>query len=448
MRTILTIAHREYTAMIATKAFLLTLVLMPLLMLGGLLVLPLVNRIEGVQERRIVVADETGRYAPLLKAAAEARNTAVKERADSQNEASMAESMEGSAQLFLIEPTDSAPLDDETKLRLSEQIRSGELFALIEIPSSVGDAEAATENSRVTFVSNAAALSDVRGWVRGVLSSALRSERLQAEGIDPQIVAAADAPVEIASIKPYRPANQTDPKGGVKPPQVEEDSLATMFAPFLMMMLMFVVIFLAAQPMLESSMEEKTHRISEVLLGAVTPTQMMAGKLIGNVAGSMVIFVLYGIGGLSLLNHYDMLDLLPLPLVGWFLLFQILAVLLYSSVFMTVGAAVSQLKEAQSMLMPVWLVLVAPMMVWVVALRDPNGTISTAMSFFPPSAPLMMILRLGTGATVPAWQPPLAALLLLLSVSVVIVIAGRIYRASLLRGEGVRSLLQLLRRAA
>jgi ABC-2 type transport system permease protein len=250
----------------------------------------------------------------------------------------------------------------------------------------------------------------------------------------------------VTSIKPYQPV--AGDEGGVAPPREEEDSLLSMFAPFLMMTLMFVVIFLAAQPMLESSMEEKTHRISEVLLGAVTPTQMMAGKLLGNVAGSMIIFLVYGIGGLGLLSRYDMLDLLPLELLGWFLCFQIAAVLLYSSVFMTVGAAVSQLKEAQSLLLPVWLVMLAPMMVWVVALRDPNGTIATTMSFFPPSAPLMMVLRLGSGASVPIWQPLVSALLLLLTAVAVIVIAGRIYRASLLRGEGVRSLMQLLRRAA
>ena len=215
-----------------------------------------------------------------------------------------------------------------------------------------------------------------------------------------------------------------------------------------MMMLMFVVIFLAAQPMLESAMEEKTHRISEVLLGCVTPTQLMAGKLLGNVAGSMVIFIVYGIGGFFLLSRFDMLHLIPTQLIFWFLIFQISAVLLYSSVFMAVGAAVSQLKEAQSLLLPVWLILAAPMMIWIVALREPNGMIATSMSFFPPSAPLMMILRLGTGAAVPTWQPPLAALLLILSATAVIIFAGRIYRVSLLRSDGASSIIALLKRAA
>lgn len=454
MSTILTIAHREYTAMIATKAFLVTLVLMPVLMLGGLFVIPLVSQMEGSKARKIVVADASGKLLETLQAAAQQRNQVIlaananDERGDASG-GDMGSSLEGPGDTYMIEATEQAPLSSEDRIHLSDQIRSGEIYAMVEIPAEVDDPTADAEARKVRFVSNSGTLSDVRGWVGGVLNNTLRVTRLQELGIDPQLVAAADQPVQVAAMRPYRASkDETNADGGVKEEAGEEESLATVFAPFLMMMLMFVVIFLAAQPMLESSMEEKTHRISEVLLGAVTPTQMMAGKLLGNVAGSMIIFLLYGIGGLFMLYRYEMLHLLPMHLLAWFLVFQIAAVLLYSSIFMTVGAAVSQLKEAQSLLLPVWLVMAAPMMIWVIALRDPNGAIATGMSFFPPSAPLMMILRLGTGAAVPMWQPPLSAALLLLSAAGVIVIAGRIYRASLLRGEGARSLLQLLRRAA
>jgi ABC-type Na+ efflux pump permease subunit len=212
------------------------------------------------------------------------------------------------------------------------------------------------------------------------------------------------------------------------------------------MMLMFMVIFLAAQPMLESGMEEKGQRIAELLLGTVSPTQLMAGKLLGNVCGSLVIFVIYGIGGWSILSANDMSQYVPLSLVPWFLVFQLLAVLFFSSIFLTVGASISELKEAQSLLLPVWLVLMAPLMVWFAAIRDPNGTLATTMSLFPPSAPLMMTLRLATGQAIPVWQPPLAALLLMLATMMVIYVAGRIYRASLLRTDSATTVKQIFGR--
>ena len=443
LKTIYTIAHREYVAMIGTKAFLITLILMPILMLGGLIAMPLLGKLEGKQTRKLIIADGSGQLIETIEMAAEGRNAAVS-AAESSGQKMDDNPMEGAIEIYDVQRAEVGELTEEQKLAYSDQIREGTLYALIEIPAAIFDKEASPEERKVRYVSNSGTLSEVRGWLAGVLSSTLRSRRLQEVGVDPAVVAAAEIPVEVAAIRPYerkKDGEGTDGDG-------EEESLATVFAPFLMMMLMFVVIFLAAQPMLESAMEEKTHRISEVLLGCVTPTQMMAGKLLGNVAGSMVIFVIYGIGGFFLLSRYDMLHLLPMHLVFWFLVFQIAAVLLYSSVFMSVGAAVGQLKEAQSLLLPVWLVMAMPMMIWLIALREPNGVIATSLSFFPPSSPLMMILRLGTGAAIPAWQPPLAAVLLFLTTAAVVVFAGRIYRVSLLRSDGASSLLALLKRAA
>lgn len=443
LKTIYTIAHREYVAMIGTKAFLITLVLMPVMMLGGLIAMPLLGKLEGKQTRKLIIADASGQLYQTIENAAVARNEMVT-AAEESGEQREGNPMEGAVEIYEVQQADSGELSEDQKLAYSDQIRNGSLYALIEIPEKIFDAEASAEQRKVRYVSNSGTLSEVRGWLSGVLSSTLRSKRLRDVGVDPAIVAAAEIPVEVTAIRPYERKKDGEGSGG----EAEEESLATVFAPFLMMVLMFVVIFLAAQPMLESAMEEKTNRISEVLLGCVTPTQMMAGKLIGNVAGSMIIFVIYGLGGFFMLSRYEMLHLLPVHLILWFLVFQIAAVLLYSSVFMSVGAAVSQLKEAQSLLLPVWLVMVMPMMIWLIALREPNGVIATTLSFFPPSAPLMMILRLGTGAAIPLWQPPLAAVLLFLTTAAVVVFAGRIYRVSLLRSDGASSLLALLKRAA
>ncbi len=190
----------------------------------------------------------------------------------------------------------------------------------------------------------------------------------------------------------------------------------------------------------------KTQRIAEVLLGSVSPTQLMAGKLLGNVAGSLMIFLIYGLGGWLVADTNEWTKELPWSLVPWFIVFQLLGVLFFSSIFLTVGASISELKEAQSLLMPVWLVMVAPMMIWLVALRDPNGPVAVTMSFFPPTAPLMMILRLSSGQTIPAWQPPVAALVLVLTTALVVYFAGRIYRASLLRTDSARTLRQIFGR--
>lgn len=438
----LVIAHREYAAMVATKAFLFTLIMMPILMFGGIILMPQLSKIGGGRTRSIVVIDQTGRVFEQLKTLSDGRTTALKnakeaaEKEDGERDSGFGDQID----FWDLTKPDSDTVNDELRIQLSDRIRKGELYAFVEIPANLFDLDQETP-PQIRFVSQDAVLSSARQWLEGVLKELVRENRLNELGIDTTQVARANAPIIVEPTPPYS-ANEAGEIKAEPPANV----MVTLFLPFGIMMLMFMVIFLAAQPMLESGMEEKGQRIAELLLGAVTPTQLMAGKLLGNVCGSLVIFAIYGIGGWSILNANGMSQQIPLSIVPWFVVFQLLAVLFFSSIFLTVGASISELKEAQSLLLPVWLILSAPLMVWFAAIRDPNGALATTMSFFPPSAPLMMTLRLATGQAIPVWQPPLAALLLLVSTMLVVFLAGRIYRASLLRTDSATTFRQIFGR--
>jgi ABC-2 type transport system permease protein len=146
----------------------------------------------------------------------------------------------------------------------------------------------------------------------------------------------------------------------------------------------------------------------------------------------MSVVAIYAVGAYAMAEYNGWTDLIPWEMVPWFLAYQILAVLLFSSLFMAVGAAVTQLKEAQSMLLPVWLLIAAPMMTWLQIVREPNGSLATWMSFFPPSAPMTMILRLSSGTSVPGWHIAVSLILLVLATVACIFMAGRIFRVGLL----------------
>lgn len=443
MNKILVIAQRECEAMIATRTFLIALVMMPLLMLGGIVIIPLVNKIDGGRELRIVVADETGILVEVLQQAADERSQSIRERvktADDNDLEDLDESFVGT-DLWTIEAAERPSLTDEDRLELSDQIRDGKLYAFVEIPADI----AAFESDlipEVTFVSQDGVLSSARGWLNSIVNMQVRTQRLQQLDIDPQLVAKADAPVSFRSLPPLERSS-----GGAAEEQDSVSEVVALLLPFVAMMLMFVVIFLSAQPMLESGMEEKTQRIAEVLLGSVTPTQLMSGKLLGNVTGSLLILALYGFCGFVVVQRNGWDAQLPWSLLPWFALFQLLGVLFFSSIFLTIGASIRDLKEAQGLLLPVWIVLMAPMMVWFSAVRDPNGAIATGLSFFPPSAPMMIVLRLSSGQTIPFWQPYLAAGGMLIATSLVVWLAGRIYRVSLLSNDSPRSIVAILKRA-
>ncbi len=210
-----------------------------------------------------------------------------------------------------------------------------------------------------------------------------------------------------------------------------------MMLPFGMMMLMFMIIMIGAQPLIQSVLEEKMQRIAEVLLGCIQPFQLMMGKLLGTVGVSMTIATVYLVGAFVALRRTGLAEFLPADLVGWFVVYQVLAVLLYGSIFIAVGAAVSDLKEAQSLLTPVMLIVVAPMFVWFNVVREPLSSTSTAMSLFPPATPMLMILRMAVPPGVPLWQPILGAVLVLAMTLLCVFAAGRIFRVGILmQGKG------------
>jgi len=443
MNKVLIIARREYLAMVATKTFLITLVMMPVLMFGGLILIPTLSKITGGQTRSIMVVDGTGKLGDLLKTAAEARNKTIAEN-QSARENQSADPM-NTSDIFDLQMVDASAFNDETRLAWSDDIRNGRLYAFVEIPSDLFSTKTLPTTK---FVSQDSAISEARMWMEAVLDPLVRQEKAKSLGLDPQLVQLATSPLRLSPTMPYEQSQTSDATGGGITAKEKPFDLSTFFAPFGMMMLMFLVIFLAAQPMLESAMEEKSQRIAEVLLGSVTPSQLMTGKLLGNVAASLLVFSLYGIGGYVIAVRQDMQDLIPLHLVPWFVVFQVLGVLFFSSIFMAIGASVRELKEAQSLLLPVWLVMMLPMMVWFIAVRDPLGPVSVSLSLFPPSAPMMNILRMGTGTTIPLWQPILSSILLGVSTAGVIWMAGRVYRTSMLRNDSVKTLAQFIQRIA
>lgn len=503
MNKILTIAWREYQAMVATKAFMIGMAMMPVLMLGGAWLPKLLQGMEQAEDRRIAVIDRTGRLFQPFRLAAEQRNRLLKSemvepeegvsptptptaksnavvpvgfiteqspesldetgvkmasfhqeigRADpDQKHAREALGLE-EIHRYLLEEVSPESFGDEQRLALSERIRAGELYAFVEIPENLLDAELPNLSDirspeqlqlpAVTWVAEDAALSDAKRWADVSLNQIVRAYRL-ASTVSPLVLPTVMLEVERKSPVQASGLYFRDENGRISSAE-KPNELTSLLLPVGMMTLMFMVVMMSAQPMLESVLEEKTLRIAEVLLGAANANQLMTGKLIGNVAGSLTVFSVYSIGGIVAAIGNGYTDSIPWHIVPWFIVYQVLAVLLFSSVFMAIAASVSQLREAQSLLMPVWMVIMLPLFIWFNVVREPNSTLATVMSFFPPSTPMMMTLRMATGATIPVWQTIASFGLMIVGTTVGILAAARIYRVGILRQGKAPRLLEML----
>ena len=228
------------------------------------------------------------------------------------------------------------------------------------------------------------------------------------QGSNPAVVAGAVSPINIEELGLY----SRDAKGEIQKGD-EATRGISFFIPFGLMLLMFISVMAVAQPMLSSVIEEKQQRIAEVLLGSASPFQIMMGKLIGNVGVALTIVAVYLTGGYILAAHYGYADLLPTWLLGWFLAFDVLACMLYGSIFIAVGAACTEIKETQALLTPVMILLILPLMVWFTIVQEPLSGFAEWTSLVPLATPMLMLLRMAASPMVPWWQPVLGIVLVL-----------------------------------
>ena len=441
MRKIFTIAYREYKAMVGTKAFVISIVMMPILMLGSLLAIKLLQDNQEIKTRKIAVIDHTGEFVEPIQNGAKQLADVIDAMVEKGNGNIQEQFGKLGTEKYEIEIVSADDADEQLRLKLSDRIRDQDLYAFIEIPESVNrllsgqtapETEAAesadrSKLSQVRFYAQGSSLADARRWFAGIINAKLKNHRLKLADIDPVVVAQASTPLQVVGMGLYE---KTD--SGEVSAEEGNDPLTAIFLPMGVMLLMFMVIFMAAQPMLESVLEEKSQRIAEVLLGSANAFQLMTGKLLGTVAGSLTVFAIYlgGLYGFSSFNGYT--DQVPFELVPWFIVFQILGVLFYAALFLAIGASVSQLKEAQSMLLPVWMMMMSPMFVWLVLVRDPLGSTAVYFSMFPPAAPTATMLRLATGQAIPIWQPIVSAVITLVSTVFIVYLAARIFRVGIL----------------
>ena len=193
------------------------------------------------------------------------------------------------------------------------------------------------------------------------------------------------------------------------------------------MVLLIMGVMFAGQGMLTTTVEEKSNRVIEVLLSAVSPMQLMGGKLLGHMGISLLAMSLYLGLGLVALASFSLFGLLDLTLILYLLIFFLIAFFTIGSLMMAVGAAVNDMREAQQLMMPLMLVMIVPWMLWMPIVRDPNSTLAVVVSFVPPVNSFGMLLRLASSSPPPAWQVWL---------SIAIGVAG-VFGARLGRREGV-----------
>ena len=231
------------------------------------------------------------------------------------------------------------------------------------------------------------------------------------------------------------------PINALEPAAPAQRSAADRFTGYTGVLFIFVFILTYGMWVANGVTDEKTNRLVEVLLAPVRPVELLVGKVGGigllAVAQAAVIgavaFIAALATGASVVRNLT--GRMTLVVLGWF----VLAYAFYGLAYAAAASTVGRQEDVRSVGMPLMIPLMAGYLV-------PIGAVSTGqdsavlrfMSFFPPTAPMAMTMRLGLG-TVSLSEVAISVALMLLTIAATAAGAARIYRNSILRtGKRVR----------
>jgi len=426
MSRILEIARREFVATVFTRGYIIALLIFPALIALGVTVGPRVFvdrtfRVEG----QIAVIDLSARVTPELRTALTAEkpagDLAAIARAAGGNSPNAVMAAFGMApKLTLIERPASADLEQEKAWLRTGEPGAPHLALAVIHANAVEPKPSQTEFGSYDLYLPPRTDNRVEIPVHQVLRDAIVSARLTMHGLDRVTINDLVTVPRVQSITVSDGGERTGGGG------------FAFILPAAFMFLLFMGVMGSGQGMLTSTIEEKGSRVIEVLLSAVSPMQLMAGKLIGHMGISLLGMSVYLVLGLLGLASFSLFGLLDLSLIAYLFVFFLLAFFTIGSLMMAVGSAVNDMREAQSLMMPLMMLMIAPWVLWMPISRNPNSTLSVVVSFLPPVNSFGMLLRMSSTSPPPMWEVWLSIGIGLVGVVGAVWFASKVFRIGLL----------------
>ena len=433
MRKVLRFVKREYLAAVKTKGFIIMLLLMPVLMGGSGIAMYLLRGQVDTSDKRVAVIDRSGIVADMVLKAAEERNKAAVFDKETGKKIQPAYVFE------VTEPDEEDP--QAQRLALSDRIRQGNLHAFLEVGPNVLHPMGEQSTSQIKYHGKNAAIDNIRNWLNNTINPFLRKIRLSEAGVEE---AKADEIMTWLQVEAMGLVSMDEVTGEIKEARRTGEAEA-LLVPVVLFFLMFMLVMMGAMPLLQSTMEEKTQRIAEVLLGSLQPHQFMAGKVIGGLLVSLTGASVYVIGGLFFMRRMGLTDFIPFHVIPWFFAFLILEIVMIGSILAALGSACNDPKDAQNLTFPAMFPVFFPMFIFMPVLQEPTSAFATWLSMFPLFTPMLMLIRKAAPVGIPEWQPWVGLVGVVLFTAFAVWVGGRVFRVGILMQGGPPKLSNILK---
>lgn len=456
MKKILTIAWREFTAVVATKGFIAAILLPPVFMGIALMGIPLLmNQKAPKVSGHVAVIDRSGlvgqrladafdpakqkaRRAEKIKEGIEqgtkklglgdeVTKEAVKQSAEAQDRVKAALPEPDAIEIRMLPPDTDPEVAKQEILKSTGREQADEnadaRLALVVIPKESVLKDPTAENAGYSGYDMLVAPRldvEVQGDLKEQTGRAIVDARLEAGGFS----------VEKVRELLQNPKSQS--KAVTKDGERKTSEVAAFLVPGAFMFLLWISVFSAGQYLLTGTIEEKSNRVMEVLLSAASPMEVMIGKILGKGAVGALILVLYSSAGITALVAAAMTHLVAWQTLVYVAVYFVIAYFIIASLMAAVGSAVNEIAEAQSLMAPIMMILIVPMLLWMPIMRNPNSTFAQVCSFVPLINPFVMVLRVSGSEPVPMWQIPASMLVGVITVVVMVYLAAKIFRIGVL----------------
>ena len=305
---------------------------------------------------------------------------------------------------FILERV-APPEDAEDELEFiwhpSERVRKKELFAFVIVPEdalgSEGDLKAPP--AEIRYFTDTPTYSALPNWLVRVTDTAAKGLRFAEANVDQNMIRDLMVPLLIKKLE----LAERDASGAIVT-GAERNELATHGIPTIGMMLLFMMVMTSIQPLLSSTLEEKINKIAEFLVSAVTPFELMMGKLIGAVLTAITLSSTYFLALIYIAHRYNVLHFVEPMLFVWFFVFLVLAMITFGAMCLAIGAACNELRDVQSLMFPIMIIIIVPLMAWPAVMDNPNSALAKGISLFPPATPMLMFLRIAIPPGVAWWE--------------------------------------------
>jgi len=406
-----TIAKREYLARLRSKGFWISTIALPILM-AAWSILPSLMVAKTKAGQKLVIVDQTGQVANRL--------TETLTRWSEPSDQQLGEPPVN-FEIEILRPSENAAAQQE---QLDQWVLDGDYDAWVWIDEDL------LAKDLVEYHAESVANFITQEVLESAVSRVVRQIRLEEAGYDAEVVAQLSRSVELETIRLSEEGSRA------------EGGLGGFTIAFALFMILYMTTLIYGQQVMHGVLEEKSSRVVEVVLAAVQPVELMAGKLVGICLAGLTQLGIWFATAVALtapgflaifafMPEGASLPTLSPALIVHFFAFFLLGYFFYATFYAMIGSAFNNTQEAQQMASIGVVFVVMPWIFLLPVINSPDSTMAVVTSLIPVFTPFLMLLRIAV-KTPPAWQIALGYVLTIALCAGMIWLCARVYRVGIL----------------